>query len=205
MSKYPNTLGRIEAVWNILGGEDGVDRLLRGEITIAEPDRRFEEKDGVIYITVTSDGKTGAEWVAHFEKKGIRLTKYAKSFLLSDDFKPTKGVTYRIAILKGMLFSDSDRVTKKIRAEADRRNLGKPNAEVGCLIRDNFSDDEIEAMGLIWIVAMHEPIEDSDGSPGLLGASRGVDGRWLHAYGGHPGSGWFREHGFAFVVSQVNA
>jgi len=34
MSKYPNTLGRIEAVWNRLGGEEGVDRFLRGIVKI---------------------------------------------------------------------------------------------------------------------------------------------------------------------------
>ncbi len=33
--KYPNvTLGRVEAVWNKLGGEEGVGRFLRGELTI---------------------------------------------------------------------------------------------------------------------------------------------------------------------------
>lgn len=34
MSKYPKTLGRIEAVWNKLGGEEGVDRFLRGELVV---------------------------------------------------------------------------------------------------------------------------------------------------------------------------
>lgn len=33
MAKYA-TLGRIEAVWNKLGGEEGVDRFLRGEIAV---------------------------------------------------------------------------------------------------------------------------------------------------------------------------
>jgi len=28
-----------------------------------------------------------------------------------------------------------------------------------------FSDDELKAMGLGWIVAMHEPINDSGGVP----------------------------------------
>ncbi len=34
MAKYPKTLGRIEAVWNKLGGEEGVDRFLANEIEI---------------------------------------------------------------------------------------------------------------------------------------------------------------------------
>jgi len=114
-------------------------------------------------------------------------------------------VTYEIAVLKGMLFEDSNRVTKKIRAEADKRGFTTPNAEVACLIREQFSDDELEAMGLWWIVTMHEPIKDSDGVPSLLGAHRLGDGRWLGAYCACPGSGWGRDDGFAFVVSQVSA
>lgn len=36
MSKYPDVLGRIEAVWNIHGGEEGIDRLLRNETIVVE-------------------------------------------------------------------------------------------------------------------------------------------------------------------------
>ena len=37
-------------------------------------------------------------------------------------------------------------------------------------------------MGLWYIVAMHEPINDSGGDPFLLDAHRYGGGRWLHAY-----------------------
>lgn len=36
MAKYPKTLGRIEAVWNKLGGEEGVDRFLANELIVVE-------------------------------------------------------------------------------------------------------------------------------------------------------------------------
>ena len=161
------------------------------------------EKDGVIYFSVTSDGTTGSQWIKRLEKKGFRIGDYAKSVLLSSDFKPTNGVTTEVAVLKGMLFKNDDRVTKNIRAEADRRNLTKPNAEVACLIREKFSDEEIEAMGLWWIVVMHESINDSDGVPDLLGAHRYGDGRGLDAYFDRPGLRWDDHRGFAFAVSQV--
>lgn len=33
--KYPNiTLGHVEAVWNKLGGEEGVEKFLRDELVI---------------------------------------------------------------------------------------------------------------------------------------------------------------------------
>ena len=197
------TVGQLNAIVKKLGGHDAALKFLRGELIVSEPTLSWREQDGVIYLSVTSDGTTGPEWIARLEKKGFRVSDYAKSVLCSSDFKPTSGITTEIAILKGMLFEDSNRVTKKIRAEAKSRKLMKPNAEVACLIRENFSDEEIEAMGLYWIVAMHEPINDSDGDPLLLDAGRIGGGRWLGACYGRPGSGWFRFYGFAFVVSQV--
>jgi hypothetical protein len=197
------TAGQLNAIVKKLGGHDGALKFLRGETTVAEPQRTWREQDGVIYFSVTSDGTTGEEWIKRLEKKGFRVGDYAKSVLRSKDFKRTSGVTTEIAVLKGMLFEDNDRITKKIRAFAAERKLEAPNAEVACLIRENFSDEEIEAMGLVWIVAMHEPIKDSDGDPPLLRASRDGDGRWLYACYGGPDRRWDRGGGFAFAVSQV--
>ena len=198
------TAGQLNAIVKKLGGHDGAIKFLQDKLTVSEPTRNWREQDGVIYFSVPSDGTTGPQWIERLEGKGFRLSDYAKSVLRSPDFKPTSGVTTEIAILKGMLFADNDRITKKIRAEADKRKLTKSNAEVACLIRENFSDKEIEALGLWWIVAMHEPIKDSGGGPSLLGADRYDGGRWLNACCvDGPGYGWFREDGFAFVVSQV--
>lgn len=165
--------------------------------------RSWREQDEVIYFSVTSDGTTGPQWIERLEVKGFRLSKWAKDVLNSPDFKSTSGVTYEIAVLKGMLWSDNKRITKNIRAEADNRKLTKPNAEVACLIREMFTDEEIEAMGIVWIVAMHEPIKDSDGDPNLLSASRDGGGRWLGTTYVRPDDEWVRDVGFAFVASQV--
>src|SRR5687767_5139046 len=110
--KYPNvTLGRVEAVWNRLGGEEGVERFLRGEIIVAEPARSWREEDGVIYFSVTSDGTTGEDWIKRLEGNGFRVRDYAKQVLRSPDFKPTNGVTTEVAVLQGMLFEDRNRIT----------------------------------------------------------------------------------------------
>jgi hypothetical protein len=140
--------GTMEAVVNKLGGMDGVQRFLRGEVTLAEPAKRWREQDGVIYFTLPpTDGTTGPEWIKRLEKKNFRLSQWATDVLKSKDFKPTTGVVNEVAVLKGMLFENSNRTTKNIRAEADKRKLNKPNAEVACLIRENFSNEEIEANG----------------------------------------------------------
>ncbi len=199
------TAGQLNAIVKKLGGHDCAIKFLQGTLSVSEPTRRWREEDGTIYLSVASNGRNGAEWISSLEKQGFRLSKYAKSVLLSSDFKPTSGVMYKIAILKGMLFGDGDRVTSKIRAYADKRNLTKPNAEVACLIRENFSDEDIEAMGLWSIIAMHEPINDSYGDPNLLSASRHGAGRRVCSYYGRPDLRWDRERGFAFVVSQVGS
>ena len=159
------------------------------------------DADGTIRFTVTSNGRTGEQWIAHFEAKGIYLSSYAKSVLRSKKFRATSGVVYNIAVIPGKFWDTNDeRRTKAIRKEAEEtRKWQKPEAEVGCLIRDLFTDEEIAKMGLTWIITMHEPIEDSDGSPGLLGTDR-YDGPRLDAYYGRPDGRWSASRGFAFAV-----
>lgn len=169
------------------------------------PLHKWREKDGVIYFSVTSDGTTGEDWITRLESKGFRVDDNAKMILRSSDFKPTSGVTTEVAVLKGVLFEDSDRITRKICREADCRKLSKPNAEVACLIREKFTDEEIEAMVLVWIIAMHEPINDSDGNPYLLDANYYEDGRQLGRCNGRPDCKWKIHNGFAFAVLQVSS
>jgi len=204
--------GKLNAlVKNLMHGMDisdpneAVRRVNSKEWVVVQSDRRWREQDSVIYFSVTSDGTTGSQWITRLEGRGFRVNDYAKSVLRSSAFKSTEGVTYEVAVLKGMLFEDGDRITEKIRAEADHQNLAKPNAEVACLIRETFSDKEIEAMGLWWIVVMHEPIKASDGNRNLLSANRVVAGCWLNACDGYPGHRWYREYGFAFVALQVSS
>jgi hypothetical protein len=195
-------LGTIEAIMNRLGGMEGAKRFLRGELVISELVRKWREENGVINLgSVTSDGATGQDWIERLEKKGFKVGNCSKSILLSADFKPTIGVATEVVVLKGELFSN-DRVTRNIRAEADKRDWLKPNTEVACLIREKFTDKEIEAMGLWGIVVMHEPIKDSGGRPGLFSANRRGGGCRLSAFCGGPFDRWSRGGGFAFAVPQ---
>ena len=198
------TIGQINAIVKKLGGHEAALKFLRGEITVSEPTKKYREENGVVYFSVTSDGTTGAQWIERLTKKGFRVGDYAKQLLLSDDFKTTNNVITEIAVLEGMLFGDKNRTTKNIRIEADKRNLSKPNAEVSCLIREMFTDKELEVMGLYYIVIMHEAIKDSGGGSGLLSVNRDDDGSWLNTYYDKPDDQWDREDGFAFAVSQVD-
>ncbi|HRZ30109.1 MAG TPA: hypothetical protein P5274_00335 [Candidatus Paceibacterota bacterium] len=243
-NKYKDvSFGDAEAVFNIIGGVEGIARLKRGYLIVVErqaqiPPRRvnmaklvalaggsdtmstedieqcLEPKwtvgeNGVIYLTLpATTGRTGEEWITHFERKGDRLSDYAKSVLLSKKFQPTTGIVNQVAILPAKLWKDNERLTKRIRKDAyagtfTKEKLTDPNAEVLCLIRDYLTDEEIEMLGLWYIVGMHKPIEDFDGDPFLLSAERRGDGCGLRAYCDDPGHQWHGGGGFAFSVPQV--
>jgi len=185
----------------------------------AEPTCKWREQDGIIYLSVTSDGTTGPQWIERLERRGFPVEYEAANVLRSDGFKPSNGVKTEIAILQGSLFQDylGGRTTKKICAEARRRGLTKPNAEVACLIREKFADQEIEDWDRWWIVVMHEPIKDRNGVLCLLGAGRTgafrmggtltdpVRGRLSACRGVRLGTDWHRTYMFAFAVSSIAA
>lgn len=176
----------------------------------AEPIRSWHEKDGVIYFSLSRCLFGGEGWISYFGVEGVRMSDNTKSILYSDGFKLTHNEPIEIAVLKDTLFAtDDDLTVKNIRAEAYKgtftqgRKLFDPNADVACLIRQEFGDNEIKAMGVWWIVTMHEPIEDSDGNLSLLNANRGCDrvGHCLGQYDGRPDFSYSRDSGFAFAVS----
>jgi len=196
------SLGQVEAAINKLGGIEGFYKLLRGQLIISE--KKWYEIDSVIYIKVISDGTTGEEWIERLGKKGFILSKWAKDILLSKDFKFTTGTVYTIAVLKSDLFTNENCVTKEIYREAAKRKLVTPNPEVACLIREMFSDKEIEDMGLVWLVTFHEFIKDSDGDSRFLNTYPSIDGSFLDAVYVNHDSNWRDRCGFVFEISKVS-
>jgi len=167
--------------------------------------RSWHEKYGVIHFSVTSDGATGEDWIMRLSSSGYRVGDHAKGLLRSPDFKPTSGVMTEVAVLRSEIFNDKNRTTEKVVAEAGKRMLSKPNAELSCLIREKFTNEEVEAMGLVWIAAMHEPIKDSVGDPCLLEVNRLDGDSSLSSFLSKHDSYWAVDGGFAFVVSQTRS
>lgn len=206
------TRGQIDAALMKIGDdvnmstEEGLRAYLRGDLVVQRPNQSWYERNGVIYLSVTSDGTTGPEWEKWYDPKGFKLSFEARFLLNSASFKPTRGITTHVGIIKGMWFEKADRITSKIHADAVSRMWSKPNAEIACLIRKKYSNAEIEEMGLTWITAMHEPIAGSGGRQDLLAMGRNDAGDpWLLAHWDKPGLEWRRGDGFAFAVSQVSA
>ncbi|HAU66637.1 MAG: hypothetical protein UT30_C0011G0036 [Candidatus Uhrbacteria bacterium GW2011_GWF2_39_13] len=183
--------------------EDWYDQSRVAVLVVPEPiKKRWREVDGVIYLTVTSNGTSGKAWIKRLEKKGFCVSDWARYLLRSKEFNSMSG-TYEIAILKSILFPGSDCITKNIRQKASEMNLTIPNPQIACLIRDQYSDEEFKAMGISSIAIMHESIEDSCGNPSFLSiVRRGVsipEFSGLDAFDDIPDYRFGSEDGFAYV------
>ena len=152
---------------------------------------------------VTTDGRTGEDFIRILRQNGYRVSDWARDILRQPVFVTTNGVVYKPVIIRGDEFSDNERTSKNIRAEAKRSGYLTPPAELAPYIREIISDEETRKMDLWWLVDMHKPIKDSEGTSRLFDVSRRVDGLWLHAsFDDNPKGGWFREAGFVFLLPQ---
>ncbi len=181
---------------------DGLRVALQDVIEGHFVSKLWREEDGVIYFSVTSDGTTGEGWIRRLENNGFLVGGHAKQSLCSPKFKPTNGVTTEVGVICGSIFEDDDRIARTIRGEAANRKFRRPKAELSCLIREKFTDEEIEAMGLSYINVMHEPIKNLEGILTLLQVSCQGNGE-LMAGSGSPDFKWIRGGGFAFAVSEA--
>lgn len=208
-----------KAIVKRLGGSQGAIEFLRGELEYFEPVCEWREKDGVIYFNITSDGTTNRQWEKDSFISQNYSGDYAKSVILSNDFKTTSKVTTEIAVIKEELFEEFFR-EESINIENIRlksysgiftqgRKLFDPDAEVAFLIPKNLSDYEIEMMGLSHIITMHKPIMNLDGKPCLLVASRSHRKKnfIVYTFASNFYGEWDykqkRGYGFAFAISQT--
>lgn len=183
--------------------EEEFGRFVNGEPCMV---RKYQELSGIIRFTLPpTDGITGPVWITRLERKDITIGDNARKMLLSKKFVPTTGVVREIAVLKGESFTGENRITRNILAEGTRLGFqhGKEsNPEIACQIREMFTNKEVNEMGLLWIITMHEPVIVGD-DPRLLVVDCDGGDPWLYAYCGKPGRRWDREGGFALVVPQV--
>jgi hypothetical protein len=135
-----------------------------------------EGKDGIIRLTLTSDGTSGPEWVKRLWHCGVHLSPGSLYLLHSPDFKPTSGVTVEIAVVRRILFPRGQRSNRDIVSAAAKRKFRLLHPEMACLLREKISNKDVEDMGLWWIFTMHEPIKDDRDDPRILIVGRERNG-----------------------------
>ncbi len=188
-----------------LGGAEGARRLIRGDSDIQDKVPRWRKKNGIIYLSVTSDGTTGPEWKKRLLNKGFSLEYFGVDALDSPHFKPTNNVMTEVAIFPGTFFHESECHERHVFATAEKHDFSIPNAEVACLIREALCDKDLEDLGLWNVMTMHEPFPDCRSTLPYhcrLTSTRDKEGQCLTGYGSDRPK-WAKGHGFAFAASIV--
>ena len=170
----------------------------------------FERNEhGHIIVTVTGLDLTGVQEIERLEAAGYVLSNWAKSCLLStkkDSYDKKHRLVanqlYKVALMPGKEIPDANRTADALRKRGmEKYGYGKPQGGLIPRIRESVSDKQMEEMDGAWYIAgLHDPIEDSDGDPGVLSADRGVGGRRLTAGWDAPGNQWYDGGLFAFPV-----
>ena len=183
--------------------------------TLAERYEAFPEglkkklalENGRFYFEVTGSGLHSEKWPERLKGGGHELTKWAKDVLSKPDYNKNHllkaGKVYKLGLVFGTEFAnDPERSTANVQAFA-RRELGEQatgpelKGELALLIREKFTNAELEVLGLLYIAVLHSPIVDSDGDPRVLYAGRN-DGSYVFAYYVFPESQWGGNGAFAF-------
>lgn len=153
-------------------------------------------------IKLTATGLSGPDWIKRLEKGGYGISIWAKDLLNSPKYEKhrlIKGQEIEVVLVKRSEI-DKHPTTKEVQEYAKGKGYEMPSAELSLLLRESLSDEDLKEMGVWYVVVLHDPIEDSDGDPRVLGADRYGGGRGLNAFWDGPGRQWGGSGLFAFSV-----
>jgi hypothetical protein len=198
------TLGQIEALVNKIGGEDAVREVLRGALKVVTGTPKWSiGEDGLVRFSLTADGTSGSDWEVRLARGGypVKSTPLNQIMFEPRHFKPTVE-TRELVILPGTAVSNgSGRVAvTEMYAEARRRRFKRPNSEIGPLMREMFSYDDIEALGLYSIFIGHKSVVE-DGYHCNFYMDDRAGGRWLSVLQGKDPASQIRDDiGYVFEI-----
>ena len=156
--------------------------------------KKWTNENGTICFTVSSKGKTGSYWSKYYKKSSTQ----AHEILNSIFFKPYNKRIYNVQIIQGDFLNNGLSTISQVKEEGLRKGLVLPPLELACIIRKNFSQDELAQMGLMWVITMHEPVDTQDFGPRVLYSCRECGGP-IHACSSSSNEVWGKGAGFAFL------
>ncbi len=170
--------------------------------------KRFVE-NGCLYFAVEGVGIKANLWGDRLKSGGHELSKWAKDVLSKPDYDKNHrleaGKIYKLGLVFGKEITDDSKRSTSALQDLGRHKFG-PQANEGLkgefalLIREKFSNAELEAMELKYIAVLHKPITDSDGNPVVLSSDR-YDGSCVDAFYASPDDPWDDYGAFASLAS----
>ena len=194
MSKNNKTVDRIQAVWNKLGGEEGVDRFLRGELVV---------KAVILTKKIWNKIKIGTfknidEMRKALKKASVNVSDWASGIIGKPAFTlSTKKEEFELVnVSPEELGFKGDTTRKDIYDRALKSGLELCPAEVGPRAAMQFGSQLKDGE---WFVIGMEPITGSGGILDVFRVEHRLGGGiWLEASRGNPDVLWSAGSRFVF-------
>jgi hypothetical protein len=184
------TFGQMEAVINKLGGMDGVQRLLSGELVVTEPTppqaASLELRQWTVWRTLKlgTGIKTAADFRKALKTADCNIGDWGNNILGQPAFTVAdKEIEVELVIASGADLGFKGSATRAdIYKRAQELGLDRCPAEVGPQLRLQYTDQPNGE----WLLIAMEPIAGSDGDLVVFRVGRRGGGtRWLNGdYGG---------------------
>lgn len=190
--------GTMEAVVNKLGGMDGVQRFLSGDLVV----KSATPSDLVLKVWKTIKLGTGLKTADDFrkalKKSNCGIGDWANDILGKPAFtaSETEMDANLVIVSVGELGFKDGATRKDIYERAQSLGLSLCPAEVGPQLRLQYTDQPKNE----WLVIGMEPITHSDGDLLLFDVGRDDDGeQWLSTYYGGADGVWDAGYRFVFL------
>lgn len=192
MAKNNSTVDRIQAVWNKLGGEKGVTRLLNGELKLVEAQPR---EFAVWKRVVLGICKTPDEYRTALKKAGRRIGDWGDDILGRISCSQEEIDLDLVAMSVADLGFRGGARYEGLCAKAVELGLELCPAEVGPALRLQYGD---QPKGQ-WLLIAMEAITDRDGGRSIFSVGHDDGDLRLGANGGPPGGVWNADSRLVFV------
>jgi len=193
--KYNNwTLGQIEAVFNKLGGDEGVRLFLAGELMVKPVDRNWSTWKT---IRLGTNGlKTADDFRKSLKDNGFSIGDHANDILGKPAFTvAAEEIELDLVVASVAEIGFKDGATREqIYARAKEHGLDLCPAEVGPQLRLQYKDQPNGE----WLIVAMEPIAGSVGYLQLFYVERDDSALWLYSFSDRPVHVWGSDARFVF-------
>ena len=192
--KYPDiTWSRMQAVIDKLGGMEGVQRFLSGELVV----NKTVERSFTIFKTITLGAyQSSSEYRKALNAKGYHIGECADQIFNKINVGET--VTQPDLVVKTVakLGFKNGATRQQIYDRAIKLGLELCLAEVGPALRLAYQDQPHGK----WLLIAMELITDSDGLPRVFAVGHNDDERWLGSEYDYPDHFWYADRRWVFVA-----
>ena len=190
------SLGQVEALFNKLGGAEGVMEFLSGKTMVTKVLSDEKTSFNVWKTIKLGTLKNADEFRKALKKNGLKIGDWGNDILGKPAFTVTS-VEEEIQLVNlsvaDLGFKDGANYGN-ICAKAKELGLELCPNEVGPQLRLQYKD---QPKGEYLRIAM-EPITDSDGRLSIFSVAHGDDGLWLHGFYGSSVGFWGARNRFVF-------